>query len=433
LTLGSAILFAGLVASLASFILAYVEATEFQDDMLRQIALLATHSTRSLPPLIDAPILPRTESVLSDSESRISVIRLPGEPRPGWLDGDLTSGFRTLETDRGRLRVFVQPGPAGKTTIVAQPTESRDEIASNSALRTLAPLLLLLPVMAWLIPHIVRRELGPVSRLAGYLDAQPADRPRPLTDEGIPDEITSFVHAINRLLERIGVLMDQQRRFISDAAHELRSPLTALSIQAQNLTQVASVETLRERITPLLAGIERARKLTEQLLSLARAQAGEARITEVDVSALARELIAEYLPVAEAKGIDLGLEEATQLKIEAAPETLRLILKNGLENALKYAPKNGEVTLRLDANGGSTIIEIIDNGPGIPLTERARVFDPFYRMAGTVGEGSGLGLAIAREAAAHQGGNLYLLDRPQGSGVLFRYRQGSEVEKFAVE
>lgn len=422
LMLGGAILLAGLVAAGASFILAYAEATEFQDDMLRQIALLAARSTSRSPP-IEAKVQPTAEVILDDPESRLSVIRLPGDRRPDWLAGDLASGFHTLETDGGRLRVFVHGDFAVKATVVAQPTETRDELARNSALRTLVPLLLLLPLMVWMIVRIVRRELAAVSRLARHLDAQPADRPRPLFEEDVPDELTPFVQAINRLLERVGVLMDQQRRFVADAAHELRSPLTALSVQAQNLQQATSLETICERVVPLQAGIERARKLTEQLLSLARIQAGRVATTKVDVSALARELIAECLPMAEAKGIDLGLEEVAPLRVEAAPETLRLVLKNGLENALKYAPEGGQVTLRTDVDATSAIIDIVDNGPGMPISERERAFDPFYRLPGAIGEGSGLGLAIAREAAANQGGSLRLLDRPQGTGLVFRYRQ----------
>ncbi len=144
----------------------------------------------------------------------------------------------------------------------------------------------------------------------------------------------------------------------------------------------------------------------------------------MDVALLARELIADYLPLAEAKGVDLGLDEAVALKLDAVPDALRLVLKNGLENALKYVPEGGEVTLRLDADDEGAIIDVIDNGPGIPVSEREPVFAPFHRAPETPGEGSGLGLAIAREAAANQGGSLTLLDRPSGTGLVFRYQQG---------
>lgn len=425
LMLGGAILLAGLVATAASFILAYGEAKEFQDDMLRQIALLAT---RNIGISVQGNMHEknRTEAalvILGDSESRISVIRLPDDPRPVWLTGDLSSGFHMLEAGGEHLRFFVQRSPSGKTTLVAQSTDTRDEIAIHSALRTLIPLLMLLPLMAWLIVRIVRSELAPVNDLASHLDAQRADRPRPLSDAGVPDEITPFVHAINHLLKRVSDLMIQQRRFIADAAHELRSPLTALSIQVQNLKQAGSLENMRDRVLPLQAGIERARQLTEQLLNLARTQTGALENKEVDVSTMARELIAEYLPMAEAKCIDLGLDEMEPLRLTSVPETLLLVLKNALDNALKYVPEGGEVTLRLYANDAEEIIEIVDNGPGIPVAERQRVFNPFYRLAETTGEGSGLGLAIAAEAAASLGGRISLLDGPESRGLVFRYQQ----------
>jgi len=322
------------------------------------------------------------------------------------------------------MRVFVRGGLV--RTVVVQPTEARDEIAINSALRTLIPLLLLMPVLAWLIVRIVRSELAPITKLAKSLDEQSAHHPRQLQSDDLPQEIIPFIYAINRLLERVNHLMGQQRRFIADAAHELRSPLTALSIQAQNLTHVDSLEGMRERVVPLQSGIERARQLTEQLLNLARTQAGSDGDSTVNVSTMARELIAEYLPLAEARRIDLGLDEIEPLSLRAESDALRLILKNALENALKYTPEGGEVTLRLLPGDKDDVIEVVDNGQGIPVSERERVFDSFYRISGASGEGSGLGLAIAREAANRLGGTVSVHERQEGGGLVFRYQQACE-------
>jgi two-component system OmpR family sensor kinase len=143
----------------------------------------------------------------------------------------------------------------------------------------------------------------------------------------------------------------------------------------------------------------------------------------VDVSKMARELIAEYLPLAEARGIDLGLDEAGNIAVIAEPQTLRLVINNALDNALRYTPSSGEVTLRLYIEGDDTVIEVSDSGPGIPAAERERVFDPFYRIEGAGGQGSGLGLAIVRDAAARLGGKVSLHDRPDGPGLILRYRQ----------
>jgi two-component system OmpR family sensor kinase len=297
----------------------------------------------------------------------------------------------------------------------------REEIAFDSALRTLLPLLFVLPVLVLLTAHIVRSELSPVRQLARRLDRQPAERPQPLSGE-VPAEIAPFVAAINRLLARINRLIDQQRRFVADAAHELKTPLTALSVQAQNLENADSLQAMRARVRPIRASIERVRRLSGQLLSLAKTQVDSEEAT-VDVSSLARELIAEHLPAAEQRGVDLGLEESAPVTVRATPETLRLILNNALDNAVSYTPAQGQVTVRLLAQGEDAVIEVEDTGPGIPALERERVFEPFYRIDGSPGNGSGLGLAIAQDAAARLGGSVTLLDRPGGSGLVFRYRQ----------
>jgi two-component system, OmpR family, sensor kinase len=423
LVLASVILLAGLVAAIASFSLAYSEAKEFQDDMLRQIAILAIDSEESNS--VTATQQNQGSDGIIDPESHVTILHLPRDKSPDWPAGDLLPGMHTLDTGSGRFRVFVRKGEIGNRIVVYQPTDARDEIALDSALRTLIPLLLLLPVLVWLIVRIVRSELAPIAQLSMSLDKQSADRPQPLSDADLPQEITPFVDAINRLLERINHLMGQQRRFIADAAHELRSPLTALSVQAQNLRQAGSLEAVQERLIPLQAGIERARQLTEQMLNLARTQAENNLETVVNVSVMARELIAEYLPMAEARNIDLGLEEVVPLVLQASPEVLGLILKNALENALKYTPDGGEVTLRLLSENDSAVIEVVDSGPGIPASEREFVFDSFYRIPGTVGEGSGLGLAIAREAAIRLGGNVSLHEREARHGLVFRYRHVS--------
>lgn len=420
MTLGGTIVLAGLVAALASFGLAYYEAKELQDDILRQIAILDVSDTGQFsslkPPRRDA------ENTISDPESRFVVIRLPQDARPAWFTGDLLPGLQTLSTSFGDFRVLVRDTPTGERMVVAQLTAMRDEIAINSALQTLIPLLLLLPLLVWLIVRVVRDELAPIAQMAKGLDEQPADRPQTIAGDDLPDEITPFVHAINRLLARVNLLIGQQRRFVADAAHELRSPLTALSLQAQNLMHAGSLDAVRERVVPLQDGIERARHLTEQLLSLARTQASIAEESMIDVSEMARELIAERLPLAEAKGIDLGLEETAPFFMRGSREALRLIVSNALENALKYTPKGGEVTLRLLSDGNGDVIEVVDNGPGIPISERERVLDAFYRVPGADGEGSGLGLAIAREAAIRLGGIVSLHERRSGTGLVFRYR-----------
>lgn len=417
--LGLAVLACGVAAGLVAFYFSYSEAQEFQDDALRQVAALSIGSHSQIRQLDKAG------QDVEDPESRIRVFRLPDGPSPDWLPRGISAGFHTLPDpgSQSEMRVFVRDAGPGTRIIVAQSTDSRNEIAINSALRTLVPLLLLLPILIGLIAYIVRGELTSLRKLSEHLDRQAEERPTRLPSHELPEEIAPFVEAINRLLTRVDKLIGEQRRFISDAAHELRTPLTALALQAQNLAQATSPEQVCERLSPLLAGIDRARKLTVQLLDLARLQAGEPAWVSVDASALARDLIAEFHPMAEARGIDLGLEAHELTSLHSDPAALRLIIRNGLENALKYTPAGGEVTVRVARDGNDAVIEIVDNGPGIPLPERARVFEPFYRRAGETEEGSGLGLAIAREAAVGLGARLSLHDRQSGSGLVFRFRQ----------
>lgn len=414
-TLALSIVLAGVVAGVVSFGFAYREAQEFQDDTLRQVAALVDP---------EGPGGPSRQA--SDLEARVVVFRLPadaGAASAAWLPAQLDPGFHTVDSRDGRWRVFVRDTTRGEGVAVAQATEVRDDMAIDSALRTLAPLLVLLPLLVWLTVRIVRKELAPVRRLAQSLDAQSAQRPQPLPDADLPQEIAPFVRAINRLLARVSRLMGEQRRFIADAAHELRSPLTALSVQAQNLENAATLDAMRERVLPLREGIERARRLTEQLLSLARTQAAPAASTRIDVSKMARELLADYQPLAEARAIDLGMEENAKLVLTAEAETLGGVLRNALDNALRHTPAQGEVTLRLYSEAGEAVIEVVDSGPGIPAAERERVFEPFHRVEGVGGEGSGLGLTIARDAAARLGGTVSLHERSGGNGLIFRYRQ----------
>ena len=412
------VLASGVLASAAAFYFAYAEAQEFQDDALRQIAALSLGGRSELRQLHTA------REAVADPESRIHLIRLPEGPRPKWLPVEIEPGFHTLAIpgDEGDMRVFVRDNGSGNRLVVAQSTESRNEIAFNSALRTLLPLLILLPILIGLITFTLRSEFKSLRRLAEHLDTQAAERPGRLPVHDLPEEIMPFVQAIDRLLERVDKMIAGQRRFIADAAHELRTPLTALSLQVQNLAQADTREQMQERLKPLQAGIERARNLTGQLLDLARVQASESTRSEVDASALGLELIAEFHPIAEAKNIDLGMDARGLRTLTTDAIALRLIIRNGLENAIKYTPPGGQVTLTLSQREGEAYIEIIDSGCGISAGELERAFDRFHRIA-EAGEGSGLGLAIVQEAANRAGGTLSLFNREDSSGLVFRYTQ----------
>ncbi|MHB1590804.1 MAG: sensor histidine kinase [Sulfuricella sp.] len=420
--LSVAIVIIGLMAGGVSFWLAFNEAQEFQDDSLRQIATL-----------VDGDRLPSdgqrsVGAVDNDPEARIIVQRLSASralaPARLTLPADMMAGFHTLDIGGAQWRVYVRTLKSGKRIAVAQATQIRGEAARDSALRTLLPLIALIPLLAFFSRRLVRASLAPVRALAEVADAQSEDRPAALPTAQVPDEIAPFVQSINRLLERINRLMGQQRRFIADAAHELRTPLTALSLQAQNLERADSLAACKERLLPLKTGLERSRHLLDQLLSLARQQAGTDNRQQVDLADIAQTVIEELFPLAEMKRIDLGLEQQGPILIDAEVSAIHALLRNAVDNALRYTPEGGEITIRVHSSEDEGIVEVIDNGPGIPKQERERVFDAFYRVPGSSEDGSGLGLAIVRNIADRMGGRVALEDRLDGPGLVFIYRQG---------
>jgi len=419
--LSMAIVVIGLLAGGVSFWLAYNEAQEFQDDSLRQIASL-----------VDADRLPSdgqrsAGAIDNDPEARIVVQRLSAsEDRTSAqlaLPENMKRGFHTLDIGGAQWRVYIRTLKSGERIAVAQETQVRSEAAQDSALRTLLPLVALIPLLVFFSRRLVGVSLAPVRALAKVADAQSENTPAALPTAHVPDEIAPFVQSINRLLERINRLMEQQRRFIADAAHELRTPLTALSLQAQNLERADSLEACKERLLPLKTGLERSRHLLDQLLGLARQQAGTGKLQQVDLVDIAQTVIEEVFPLAEMKRIDLGLEQQGKVLIDADVSAIHMLLRNAVDNALLYTPEGGEVTVRVRSDEDEGILEVIDNGPGIPKEERERVFDAFYRVPGSHDGGSGLGLAIVRNIAERLGGTVRLEDRPDRTGLVFVYRQ----------
>ncbi len=418
-----AVIVLGVLAAVAQFVLAWRELRESQDDMLRQVAALALrHPGREHAVAHGVGI--------DDRDSRIHVALLPVDPAPPWLTAAPPSGLSTLDTAAGRMRTFVQH--SGRyTVVVAQPTHARDELAWNAALRALAPSALLVPLLIGLLGRVVRREFAPVVRAARQLEQSDVLRGAELGLGPMPAEIQPFVHALEGLLQRTHALMRQQQRFVADAAHELRTPLTALALQARNVRHATSLDEARLRVLPLERGIERARKLSEQLLDLARIESGDVHLETVDLAALARELLAEYHPLAEQRHIDLGLDAPGTLTVDSSAPLLRAILGNGIDNALKYTPAGSEVTLRMEGRPGGVRLEVIDGGPGMPVARRSEVFKPFTRLHGGDVEGTGLGLAIAQEAAARLGARVALLDRDDGAqGLVLRVDLAAAVGPF---
>jgi two-component system OmpR family sensor kinase len=251
----------------------------------------------------------------------------------------------------------------------------------------------------------------PVAALAAEVDQRGERDLEPIGAGTVPREIRPFVMAIDRLLKRVAESMTLQRRFIAAAAHELRSPLTALSLQAERLAAAGMTESARQRLGDLRRGIERNRLLLDQLLTLARAQASlPSPRSEVSIQALFRLILQDLMPLAEAKNLDIGVASERDVRVVVSEIDLRSALKNLISNAIRYTPRGGQIDLAIIETADAVEIATEDNGPGIAEADRARVFEPFHRGLGNEVGGSGLGLSIVKNAVDRMGGRIVLED-----------------------
>jgi two-component system OmpR family sensor kinase len=273
------------------------------------------------------------------------------------------------------------------------------------------PILILVPVLVLLVTVLVRQMFKPLRALSNELGWRPENDLGQLNHAGLPSEVWPFVAEINELLLRMGRSMALQRRFIADAAHELRSPLTAMSLQAERLAATAMPAEARLRLGALISGLRRTRVLLDQMLTLARTQeTGRAETGQVSLEQAIREVLEDLVPLAEVKNIDLGVIGGVDAQVEAQLVDLKVLVKNLIDNTIRYTPDGGRVDITVGSENGWVTLQVDDTGPSIPLDERDRVFDPFYRVLGNGEMGSGLGLAITRTVAATMGARIELSD-----------------------
>lgn len=311
---------------------------------------------------------------------------------------------------------------------IAQDMRVRQLLARAAAWRSLLPVVLLLPLLALAVWWVIRRSLTPVQRVRRELALRQPQDLAPVAEHDLPDEMRPLVQEFNSLLQRVREAFETQQNFVADAAHELRSPLAALQLQLQ-LLRKATDSTEREAAQARLAeGIERARRLVEQLLALARQEAKPQ--TEgaplADLRLLVEQALVDAAPAAQAKGLDMGLSEEPQqqssFSVPADTEALAVLLRNLLDNAIKYVPAGGRVDVGWlqDEQGRALVVE--DSGAGIAAAERQRVLQRFVRGqgAGGMAGGSGLGLAIVQSIAKSSGAELLLDESPQLGGLRVR-------------
>lgn len=324
-------------------------------------------------------------------------------------------GFADITAQGRTWRTF---GVATRDRViqVAQPRQIRTQLAANAALHSVAPLLFVAPALALVVWWLAAGTLAPLQRVAEGLRERDEQSLQPLATRDLPVEVAPLVAALNGLLQRLGASLDTQRAFVSDAAHELRSPLTALNLQLQLLRRAPDGAMRRAAIEALAAGIDRTGRLVEQLLTLARSEPGApaTMVEGLDLSELVRVAVADTVPLAIARGTAIELFADAPVLVRGDAASLTMLARNLADNAVRHSPRSARVELRVFSDAGVPILRVDDAGPGIPPEERARVFDRFYRRASDDEAGTGLGLAIVRSVAERHGASVSLSDSPLG-------------------
>jgi len=405
------------VAALAVATISYrsvlAETDEIFDYQLRQMAL-SLRDQGAIPEEERATLEDQTFDYVvqvwtGDGTVTYSSHRVPGLPQSAVL------GFADVAINGQRWRVFSTTS-RGRVIQVAQPLSVRQQLAAAAAWRSVAPLLIAAPLVALAVWWLVGLSLAPLRSLVAAVRARDAESLAPLQIAGLPSEIAPLVTALNALLGRLHNSFDAQRAFVADAAHELRSPLTALKLQL-DLVRRASGEPARDQaVQELASGIERLRHLVEQLLALARAEPGgaEAALADTDLAETARRATADSVALASTLAVDLELEAPKPVMVRADAAALRILARNLIDNAVRYAGRQGRVCVHAIVEGRQAVLRVDDSGPGIPPAERTRVFDRFYRRDSNETTGSGLGLAIVRAIADRHDAHLALADSPLG-------------------
>jgi len=313
-----------------------------------------------------------------------------------------SEGYGDAVIDGKRWRVFSRWDESRHYLVqVGERYELREELAESVASHLLHPLYFALPVLALLIWLAVGAGLAPLGGIAREVAQRAPDNLAHLDAANAPREISPLIAALNALFDRLRTSLEQERRFTADAAHELRTPLAAVKTQAQVAFGASGDAERGLALANVVSGTDRAARLVEQLLVLARLDPQTALPPgqTVDLQALAQQGVAEIAPAAGAKGVEVGLAPGEAAPVSGDAVLLAVLLRNLLDNAVRYTPAGGEVEVTVRHRGGGVSLSVVDTGPGIPESERTKVFDRFHRVLGSGEEGSGLGLSIVRRIA----------------------------------
>ena len=325
------------------------------------------------------------------------------------------NGFSQIKIDDNVWRVFSLSDPRGLIEIrVGEPLFTRSEIASKISLHLDISIMIAFPVLAFLIWHIVSRSLLPLQHLTESISKRDPSQLTPIEGRRIPDEVVPMVNALNRLLERLDAALENERRFTADAAHELRTPLAGIKAQAQLGLHTKDDETRRSALHNVILSVDRNTHTVEQLLALARVDPDHnaAKQEEINLTRLTRDVLSEFSPMAIDKQIQIELCSNEELHITGNSHTIAIMLRNLIDNAIRFTNYGGKVTVSLKETESEVIFCVDDSGPGIPDEMLERVFNRFYKMNKSQELGSGLGLSIVNRIVELHGANIILDKSP---------------------
>jgi len=403
LSLSLLVIIIGILAGSYNFYTAKHNAKEWQDNYLQQI--LHIYQTN-----IKKEFNNNSEifSANNEAETSLYIKKLPTQQTKFLLEKsilfniplDFSNGIKTVKGSNDSYRVAVRTLDSGERLIVAQSTIERDELVTDNALNALIPIFLLVPLIILLLHQYIAHLFLPIKQVSSTINKSQYDDFSTISLTELPKEIHPFVNSINQLLNRIAEHISMQQRFIAEAAHELRSPLTALSLQAERLDNLVTSEQAKKQLAVLRSGIERNRNLVSQLLTLAKAQSGQNyAITSIFLPTTIKMVVEELMPLAKQKNIDIGVVESQQVYIQANEYELCTLFKNLIDNAIKYSNENGVIDIAIEQTDKNTSVSILDSGSGIENADIEHVFSPFYRGIETETLGTGLGLSIVKVIA----------------------------------
>ncbi|PFG11346.1 ATP-binding protein [Marinobacter sp. LV10MA510-1] len=335
--------------------------------------------------------------------------------------GTQYDGFENATINGARYRIYSHWDKAGHRNVrVGERYELRNALAESIATHLLHPLYFAVPALGILIWISVGAGLAPLSRFTREVKKREPDKLEPLDITDTPREVLPLQDALNALFIRLQALLEHERRFTADAAHELRTPLAVIKTQAQVAYAALDTSQREQALKKVISGTDRAAHLIEQLLVLSRLDPEKTPVDQhqVKLSTVVNECVALHAPVAIRKGVDLGFEANDEGLVLGDRTLLAVLVRNLIDNAVRYTPSGGLIDVRVKRIGSQVLLQVVDTGPGIPVKERKGAVSRFYRVLGSGEEGSGLGLSIVERIAQLHGASLTLEDGDAGKGLV---------------